>query len=297
VAIIRARDARTNRYRHLVMFMWGLPWSGKTFSLLKIGCPLAALLKRGNGKPGDGRLCVIDTESTSTLDYQEHFDFDVLPLDAPYTPERFIAALYEVKSAGYSVVGIDSLSSEWNESGGILREIDKLKETSRANPWSVMTPRHERLLEEMNKLGLPVLVTAKSSIKTGIEERVDDRGNKKAVPVKLGEKAIFRPEDEYQFKIICQLEQTKDSRLLHFNGKCRVPALDGKTFANPGDEVASLLTLWIKGESQDKEDSDQVHPITDEKPGAFDGSTGEDVSQTTSSSTPRTGRRAVSRLT
>lgn len=251
MAIIRSEDRNKRvRYRQLVMFLWGLPWSGKTYSATAIAMHLARLLKRDNKKPGDGRVLVIDSEESAT-DYDHLLTFDLSTLTPPYTPEKFITALYEAQAAGYSAIVLDSLSSEWNESGGILREIDKLKETSRVNPWSVMTPRHEKLLETMNRLGIPIICTAKSAIKTGINEQVDDRGNKRAVPVKIGERPIFRPEDEYQFKIIAQMAETDDGRVLKFNGKCRVHDLYRKEFLNPGLEVAQVLAAWIKGQADD----------------------------------------------
>lgn len=259
MAILRAEDRKQKvRYRQLVMFLWGLPWSGKTYSAIQIAIGLAQLLKKGNGKPGDGRVLVIDSEESAT-DYDHLLTFDLLPLSAPYTPERFIQAIYEAQGAGYSAIVLDSISSEWNESGGILREIDKMKESTRTNPWSVMTPRHEKLLETMNRCGIPIICTAKSSIKTGINEQVDDRGNKRAVPVKIGERPVFRPEDEYQFKIIAQMSERDNGRVLQFNGKCRVHDLYRQEFVNPGLEVAQILAAWIKGQIADTD------PTEDEK--------------------------------
>ena len=57
MAIIRAEDRKQRiRFRQLVMFLWGLPWSGKTYSAIQIAMELARLLKKGNGKPGDGMV-------------------------------------------------------------------------------------------------------------------------------------------------------------------------------------------------------------------------------------------------
>lgn len=267
--IFRARDVKAQR--HLVLFLWGLPWSGKTFTALQIGTRLAAALKKGNGKPGDGRFCLIDTENKSSLDYKEDFDFDFFPLEPPFAPEVFIKALLEVSKAGYSAVCIDSLSSEWGEDGGVLRLIDKLKETEKNKlaPWAVMTPRHEFLIQALNRCPMPVIVTAKSTIKTVLDETVDDRGGKKTNAVKLAEKAVFRDQDEYHFKVIAQVYQpspmSKD-RILAFNGKCRVRALDGLSFTNPGQEVVDPIVAWIKGDGADNSSKEDAAADTAEGP-------------------------------
>src|SRR5690348_7959535 len=61
--------------------------SGKTWTALTLATGLA-----------DGKgIAVIDTERGSASKYAGDFEFDVLNLDAPYHPNRFIEAIREAE--------------------------------------------------------------------------------------------------------------------------------------------------------------------------------------------------------
>ena len=65
----------------------GVSGSGKTTAALQIA--------RGLG----GKIAMIDTENGSSSLYSDKFDFDVLELEAPYTPERYIEAIEAAEKA------------------------------------------------------------------------------------------------------------------------------------------------------------------------------------------------------
>ena len=89
----------------LRLLISGLSGSGKTYGAL--------LVAQGMGLLGHGRTVVIDTENKSANHYSDKFEFDVLPLEAPYSPERYIEAIKYAESQGYEIVIIDSLTHEW----------------------------------------------------------------------------------------------------------------------------------------------------------------------------------------
>lgn len=85
---------------------------GKTFSALLIA----------KGITGDlSKVAIIDTENGSADLYAHLGDYNVLPLVAPYTPERYIAAIKECEAAGMEAIIIDSITHEWDGKGGILK--------------------------------------------------------------------------------------------------------------------------------------------------------------------------------
>ena len=106
--------------------------AGKTFSSLILAKSLSP------------KIAVIDTEHGSASLYADRFDFDVVDLRPPYTPEAYIEAIKAAQQAGYGVCVIDSLSHEWTGEGGCLSIVDALGKGFAG--WKNVTPRHERLI-------------------------------------------------------------------------------------------------------------------------------------------------------
>ncbi|MBK9497701.1 MAG: AAA family ATPase [Xanthomonadales bacterium] len=115
--------------------------SGKTYGALTIA--------KGLG----GRIAVIDTERGSASLYSHLTEFDTLSLDPPYAPERFIEAVQAAEAAGYDVIVIDSITHEWNGSGGVLEIVDNIAKASRSgssyNAWNEGTRRHRAFIDAM----------------------------------------------------------------------------------------------------------------------------------------------------
>src|SRR5688572_9000748 len=93
------------------MALQGASGTGKTYSALLLAFGLA----------GDWEsITLIDTENNSADLYAHLGCFKVISLDQPYTPERYLEALELADMSGAKVVVIDSLSHEWEGSGGII---------------------------------------------------------------------------------------------------------------------------------------------------------------------------------
>lgn len=86
---------------------------GKTFSSL--------LLARGFVGP-QGKIAMVDTESGRGSLYADVLagGYDVLELDPPFEPRRYIEAMNAVEASGASIGIIDSGSHEWEGAGGVL---------------------------------------------------------------------------------------------------------------------------------------------------------------------------------
>lgn len=176
----------------------GISGSGKTYSAL--------LLAKGMG----GKIAVIDTERGSASLYADlpgMPEFDVLDLDAPYTPERYIEAIHAAEKAGYDIVIIDSMTHEWTGSGGCLELVDSIARAKfRGNTWSAwseLTPRHRAFIDAMLQSRCHVIATMRS--KTDTVQTENDRGKK--VVQKVGLKAEQRDGLEYEFTVVFDLSQ------------------------------------------------------------------------------------------
>jgi hypothetical protein len=167
--------------------------AGKTYSALLVAMGLG------------GSIAVIDTEKGSASLYAHLTEFDVLELDAPYTPERYIAAIDAAEQAGYDNLIIDSTTHEWNGVGGCLELVDEIaKAKFRGNSWSAwneVTPRHRKFIDRILQSKMHIIATMRSKTETAQQENANGR---KQV-VKLGMKAEQREGLEFEFTTVLDI--------------------------------------------------------------------------------------------
>lgn len=168
----------------------GVSGSGKTYSALQ--------LAQGLG----GKIAMIDTENGSGELYSSLCDYDVAPMSAPFTPEKYIDYIHEAEQAGYNVLIIDSLSHAWAGEGGILDFVDKKVATTRSGnsftAWKDATPKQNRLIDAILQSKMDVIVCMRS--KQAYEIVENDKGKK--MPVKMGLAPIQRDGLEYEFTVM-----------------------------------------------------------------------------------------------
>ena len=171
--------------------------SGKTYGAL--------MLAKGLG----GKIAVIDTERGSAslyADLKGMPEFDVLDLEAPYTPEKYIEAIHAAEAEGYDVLIVDSMTHEWDGQGGCLELIDQIARAKfRGNTWSAwseLTPRHRKFVDAMLQSKCHIIATMRS--KTETVQTENDKGKK--VIQKLGMKAIQRDGMDYEFTVVFDLQ-------------------------------------------------------------------------------------------
>lgn len=182
----------------LRLALQGASGSGKTYGAL--------LLAKGLG----GRIAVIDTERGSASLYADlpgMPDFDVLELDAPFKPEKYVEAIHAAEEAGYDVLIIDSMTHEWSGSGGCLELVDEIaKARFRGNTWSAwseLTPRHRDFVDAMLQSKCHIIATMRSKTETA---QVDAGNGRKSIQ-KLGMKAEQRDGMDYEFTVVFDLTQ------------------------------------------------------------------------------------------
>ena len=98
------------------------------------------------GMTGDWtKICVIDTENNSASLYSNLGTYNVIDLQAPYNPEKFIEAIKLAENSGMEVLLIDSISHEWQGIGGCLDIHEQLG--GRWQDWAKVTPRHQSFID------------------------------------------------------------------------------------------------------------------------------------------------------
>ena len=200
----------------------GVAGSGKTTAALEIATGLL-------GKSG-GRIAVLDTEKGSASLYATSYEYDVMELDAPYTPERYIEVIHAAEEAGYDVLIIDSASPEWNGSGGCTEINEELAQAKfRGNTWSawsMTTPRHRSFIEAMLQSRMHIIATFRAK-----EDTVQEGGKVR----KVGMKMEAREGTSFEFSVVFELEHqshmaivTKDRTRLFGDAPHKVTAKTGE---------------------------------------------------------------------
>lgn len=161
----------------LLLGLAGGTGSGKTLSAL--------LLARGlsGGRPFYG----IDTENGRMLHYADDFDFMHGPLDAPFSPERYAAAILAADAEHPPVIVVDSASHEHAGDGGLLdmheAEFQRLgnREAVKMTAWIRPKMEHKRFVSQLLQVGAHVILCFRAEEKIEIV-KVD--GKTQIVPKK-----------------------------------------------------------------------------------------------------------------
>jgi len=163
---------------------------GKTYSALLLA----------SGMTGWPKIAVIDTENHSADLYAHLGDYNVLLLSKPFNPERYISAIETCEQAGMEVIIIDSITHEWEGSGGILDLHGNMPGNSFTN-WSKMTPRHNAFVQKILESPCHIISTIRTKTDYVLSEK-----NGKMVPEKVGLKGITRDGMDYEFTIVFDLD-------------------------------------------------------------------------------------------
>ncbi|MGE0289095.1 MAG: ATP-binding protein [Bradyrhizobium sp.] len=173
--------------------------AGKTHGALLFAAGLA---------PG-GRIVVIDTEHGSAEMEAGKANippFDVCPLEAPYSPKRYVEAIHACEAAGADVLIIDSLSHAWSGTGGALDQVDRIAGSgNRFTAWRDVTPQHNALVDAILQSPCHVIVT----MRTKMEYALETDGNGKTKVKKLGMAPIQREGMEYEMSVVFDVEQER----------------------------------------------------------------------------------------
>jgi hypothetical protein len=174
--------------------------SGKTYSALLLASGLADWDK----------ICVIDSENGSAELYDSLGEYSVIPLLAPFTPERYIEAIQTAEDAGMEVVVLDSITHEWDGVGGCLEINDDLASTPRFRgnsymAWNETGKRHQAFIYAVIQSKCHIITTVRNKVEYAITES----NGRKAVQ-KVGTKEITRDGFEYELTTNFTLDRERN---------------------------------------------------------------------------------------
>jgi AAA domain len=173
------------------MALQGPSGSGKTMGALLIAY---GLCQNWN------KIAVIDTENYSASLYAHLGKYSVLNITAPFTPEKYMEAIKVCTEAGVEVIIIDSISHEWEGSGGILDIHSNMTGNSFTN-WGKLTPRHNAFVQAILQNPVHIIATIRSKQEYVLSER-----NGKQVPEKVGLKGVTREGMDYECTLVFDVD-------------------------------------------------------------------------------------------
>jgi AAA domain len=199
---------------------------GKTYSAILVAKGLSKDLSK---------VAIIDTENGSADLYAHLGEFNVLPLTAPFTPERYIDAIRTCEKAGMEVIIIDSISHEWDGKGGCLEIVESLG--GKYQDWARVTPRHQAFLEAILHSPSHIITTVR---RKQDYEMIKD-GNKVRVE-KSGLREITREGFEYELTINLEMD-TKHNAVA---SKDRTNLFMGKPAFVPSEKTGEIIADWCE---------------------------------------------------
>ena len=201
---------------------------GKTYSALQVAY----------GMCGDWeKIAIIDSENGSADLYSHLGSYNVLPITAPFTPEKYVQAIHECEGAGMEVIIIDSITHEWDGKGGILDISNSMSGNSYTN-WAKITPRHNAFIDAILTSTCHVITTVRR--KQDYELVTNSQG--KAVPQKVGLKEVTREGFEYELTINLEI----DASHMATASKDRTGLFSSNIPFIPSVETGKMIKEWCE---------------------------------------------------
>jgi hypothetical protein len=221
----------TRRKAKIRLGLSAVSGGGKTYSAILIA----------KGLCGDlNKVAVIDTENGSADLYAHLGDYNVLPITAPFTPERYIEAIRSCEKAGMEVIIVDSISHEWDGKGGCLEIVEQLG--GKYQDWAKVTPRHQAFLD--------AILHSSSHIITTVRRKQDYEMVKDGNRIKIekgGLREITREGFEYELTINLEMDTHHNASA----SKDRTNLFMGKASFVPSEKTGELIAQWCEqGEEQ-----------------------------------------------
>lgn len=172
---------------------------GKTYSSLRLATGMAEEIERETGKKA--RILMGNTESKRGYYYANEFDYDIVDIEAPHNPEKYVELIDFAVSEGYDILIIDSSSHEWEGKGGCLELQQQAGGTYQS--WAKVTPRHNKFINAIADSPIHIIATMRG--KDQYEMGKDERGRTSVQ--KLGVGARQRDGFEYEFSCTFLIDQ------------------------------------------------------------------------------------------
>ncbi len=162
---------------------------GKSFSSL--------LIAKGLTNGDFSKVAVIDSENGSSNLYAHLGEYNVLPINPPYTPEKYIEAITVCENAGMEVIIMDSISHAWDE---LLDFHSKLAGNSFTN-WHKVTPRQKAFVDKILQCNAHIIATMRTK-----QDYVIQQNDNKFKVEKVGLKSVQRDGMDYEFTLVFDID-------------------------------------------------------------------------------------------
>lgn len=237
MSVLNIRKAEREGAR-LVVGISGISGSGKTFTALQLAYGLANF--------DASKVGFLDTENRRGSLYAnalrdasgEVQQFWIGDLYAPFSPQRYIDAILEFQAIGVEVLVIDSVSHEWEGTGG-CEEIAAAGQ--RLADWKTAKREHKRFMNTLLASDMHVIACIRAREKT-------DFKNPKA-PVSLGIQPIC--EKNFMFELTASLMMWDEGRAQDVM-KCPAELRDtlGRGTGYITAQDGKALRAWVDGAKQ-----------------------------------------------
>ena len=212
---------------------------GKTFGALRMATGMRSKLAEIGEET---KILMANTEASRGLYYANEFDYDIVDVPSPHSPEKYVELIDYAVDQGYKILILDSSSHEWEGKGGCL-EIHSLGGGT-YQAWGKVTPRHNAFLYAIADSPIHIIATMR-----GKDQYEMERGETgKTTVKKLGVGAKQREGVEYEFTCSFLIDQASNMALFQKDntylfedrGEFKISEKDGKEiieWANSGDAV------------------------------------------------------------
>lgn len=172
---------------------------GKTYGSLRLATGMAEEIKKETGK--DVKILMANTEAKRGYYYANEFNYDIVNLDPPHNPEKYVELIDFAVKEGYDILIIDSSSHEWEGKGGCLELHQQAGGTYQS--WAKVTPRHNKFIQAIADSPIHIIATMRG--KDQYEMSKDEKGRTSVQ--KLGIGAKQRDGFEYEFTCTFLIDQ------------------------------------------------------------------------------------------
>lgn len=232
----------------LVICVAGPSGSGKTMTALLLAYGLAG---------GDGsKIGLLDTENKRGSLYADAHTYRIVQqqlglkappdpflvgdLEPPFSPRRYIDAIMEFQRAGVKVLVIDSVSHEWEGTGGAQEIANPPGANLRIPKWNVAKSEHKAFVNALLQCDMDIIVCTRAREKVRIEKVNGD-----TVVTPLGMLPIC--EKNFMFEMTASLmlwDAGKSQDVMKCPDELRAILGRGDGYITAADGVAAPLGRW-----------------------------------------------------
>ena len=221
------------RQAKIKMALQGSAGGGKTYSSL--------LLAKGLTNGDFSKVAIIDTENGSADLYAHLGNYNVLSLQPPFTPQKYVEAIELCEKAGMEVIILDSISHCWDY---LLDYHSSLAGNSFTN-WAKIKPLEKLFIDKILQTNAHIIATMRTK-----QDYVLNQKDGKFIPEKVGLKSVQRDGLDYEFTLVFDID------IKHFavSSKDRTGLFMGKPEFTISENTGKEILEWCNSGAKSVEE-------------------------------------------